>query len=109
LKNVNKSRTSANNVSLTVKASIIHLQCVILSETGCGKSVEAANNRNILQLLSLIQRSVTRSRVARAAHQAIENQGHSMLCAFLQFQHSSLLCYKSSINLQNLVKIKGVP
>jgi hypothetical protein len=64
---------------------------------------------NIFQLFDLFQRSVTRSKVALAAHQAIKNQAQSVLFVCTQFQHSSLLCFESSVDFQNLVKIKGVP
>jgi hypothetical protein len=91
----------------TVKSSIFHLQCVILSETVLGKNAEVAKNSNIFQLFGLFQCSVTRSRVAHAEHQAIKNQEQSVLCACVQFQHSSLLCYERSVELQNLVKMSS--
>jgi hypothetical protein len=56
---------------LTVKASILHLQSIILSETCCGKNADAAENGHIFQLLSLFQHSVTLSRVEHAARQAV--------------------------------------
>jgi hypothetical protein len=36
-------------------------------------------------------------------------KGWSLLCACVQFQRFSLHCFGSSVDLQNLVKIKGVP
>jgi hypothetical protein len=56
LENVNKSRTSANNLSLTA--------C-------CGKNAKAAENGHICQLFKVFQRFVTHSRFAHAAHQAV--------------------------------------
>jgi hypothetical protein len=38
---------------LPVKASMFLLQCIILSETHCGKNAEAAENGHIFQLLSV--------------------------------------------------------
>jgi hypothetical protein len=38
---------------LTVEASMIHLQSIILSETFCGKNAEAAENHIIFQILSV--------------------------------------------------------
>jgi hypothetical protein len=38
---------------LPVKASMFLLQCIILSETRCGKNAEAAENGYICQLLSV--------------------------------------------------------
>jgi hypothetical protein len=38
---------------LPVKASMFLLQCIILSETCCGKNAEAAENGHIFQLLSV--------------------------------------------------------
>jgi hypothetical protein len=42
-----------DNVSLTVKASMFHLLCIILSETCCGKNAEAAENGKIFQIISI--------------------------------------------------------
>jgi hypothetical protein len=94
---------------LTAKASVFHLRCVILTQTYCGKNADSSDNGQFFQLLSVFQGSVTRSRIASAAHQAIKNHGQSLLCACVQFQHSSLLCFESSVDLHTLVKIKGVP
>jgi hypothetical protein len=47
----------------------VHL--IILPKTCCGKNAEAAQHCHICQLLNVFQRSVTHSRVARAAHQAV--------------------------------------
>jgi hypothetical protein len=49
---------------------MFHFQSIIWSETCYGKNVEEAENAKIWQLVSVVQRSVTHSRVARAAHQA---------------------------------------
>jgi hypothetical protein len=72
-----------------------------LPKTSCGKNAAAAENGHIFQLLSIFHRSVTHSRVARAAHQPVKYQGKSLLCACGQFQHSSLHFYESIVNLQN--------
>jgi hypothetical protein len=52
---------------LTVKVSMFHLQCIILSETFCDKNAEAAENGHIFNALSVIH-----SRVLRGVNQAIE-------------------------------------
>jgi hypothetical protein len=54
---------------LTVKTSMFHLQCIFLSETCDNKN--AAENGHIFPFLSVFQRSVTHSRVALEAHQAV--------------------------------------
>jgi hypothetical protein len=87
-------------VSLSVHCLVINL---------LWQNAEAAENGLIFQLVSVFQRSVTHSRGARVAHQAVTNQGWSLLCACVQFQHSSLHFLGIGINIQNLVKIKGVP
>jgi hypothetical protein len=56
---------------LTAKASMFHFQCIVWSETCCGKTAEATENSQIFQLMSVFQRSVTHSRVAHVAHQAV--------------------------------------
>jgi hypothetical protein len=56
---------------LTVKTSMFHFQCIILSKTCWDKTAEAAVNSHMCQLLSVFQRSVTQSRVTLAAHQAV--------------------------------------
>jgi hypothetical protein len=66
---------------LTAKTSMFPLQCIFLSKTCCSKNAEAAENGQVFSFLSVFQRSVTRPRVAHAAHQAIKNQGQSLLCA----------------------------
>jgi hypothetical protein len=40
---------------LKVNASMFHVQCIILSENGCGKNAEAAENGNIFQLVRVFQ------------------------------------------------------
>jgi hypothetical protein len=55
---------------LTVNTSMFHLQCFFLPET-CRKNAEAAENGHIFYFLSVFQRSVTHSRVALEAHQAV--------------------------------------
>jgi hypothetical protein len=55
---------------LTVKASMFHLLCIILSETLCDKNAEAAENGHIFKLVSVFQCSLTH-RVACAANQAV--------------------------------------
>jgi hypothetical protein len=92
-----------------MKDSMFHLQCIILSKACCVKNAEAAENSDIFQLVSDFQRSVTHSRVARATHQAVAIKAESLMCTCVQFQHSSWNCFGGSIDLQSLVKIKGVP
>jgi hypothetical protein len=58
----------------TVTASMFHVQCIILSETFCGKNAEAAENWYIFQLLSVFQRSVTPSGVQRGAHKSLQSK-----------------------------------
>jgi hypothetical protein len=55
----------------TVKLSMFHLQCTFLSEMCFSKNAEAAENCHIFLFLSVFQRSVTHSRVAIDAHQAV--------------------------------------
>jgi hypothetical protein len=57
--------------TLTVKTSMFHLQCIVLSKTCCSKNAEAAENGHAFYFLSVFQRSVTHSRAAREAHQAV--------------------------------------
>jgi hypothetical protein len=78
------------------------LQCTILSENGCGKNAEAAESRNILEF---------HFRVAHAAHQAVTIKD-GVCCVHMcatEFQHCSLYTLGISVDLQNLVKINGVP
>jgi hypothetical protein len=100
-------------IEVPVDTIMSRLQCSTFSalfrqKTYWGKNAEAASNGHICQLLSVFQRFVTHSRVAHAAHQAISIKA-SLLCASVQFQRSNLLCFDRSVDLQNLVKIKGVP
>jgi hypothetical protein len=55
-----------------------------LAETRCGKNAEAAENGYICNS-DLFQCFVTCCAVALAAHQAIESQGQSVLCAISAF------------------------
>jgi hypothetical protein len=79
---------------LSVKAFVFHLQCIILSKASFGKNAEAAENGHICQLLSVFQRSVTYSRFAHAAHQAVNNQGWMHACSV-----SMLSCIVSAVLL----------
>jgi hypothetical protein len=66
--------------NVAVKASIFNFQYIILSETFCCKNAESAENGQIF-FLSVFQRSVTHSRVARVAHQAVAiKAGQSAVC-----------------------------
>jgi hypothetical protein len=56
---------------LKVKDSMVHLQCIIFSETCCGKNAEAAENGHIFHCVSIFQCSVIHSRIAQTAHQAV--------------------------------------
>jgi hypothetical protein len=56
---------------LAAKASMVYLQCIILSETLCDKNAEAAENGCIFQLVSVFEFSLTHARVECAAHQAV--------------------------------------
>jgi hypothetical protein len=47
------------------------LQCIILSEKCCGKNAEAAETGQFFQLVSVFQCTLTHSRAAHAAHQAV--------------------------------------
>jgi hypothetical protein len=68
-------------------------------------NAEAAENCQIFKkFVSGFERSVTLSRVARAAHQTVIITA-GVLCTCMQFQHSSLYRFGSSVDLQNLVKI----
>jgi hypothetical protein len=70
---------------LAVKASMVHLQCIILSEICCSKNAEAAENCHIFQLESIFQRSVTHSIVACAAHQAITSKAGVCMAAISSY------------------------
>jgi hypothetical protein len=94
---------------LTVRASMFHLQSIILSETFCGKNADAAEHRHIFPFLSVFQRSVTHNRVQSRAHQAVAVKAGVLLCACVQFQHYSLHCFGVNVDLHKLVKIKDVP
>jgi hypothetical protein len=93
---------------LTVEASMFHLQSIILSETFCGKNAEAAENGHIFQLVSVFQCSVT-LQIWTWSIPSRCNQGWSLLCAWVLLQLYVLHCFGISVDLQNLVKIKGVP
>jgi hypothetical protein len=73
---------------LTVKAWMVHLQCIFLTET-CDNNAEAAENGHIFQFMSVFQRSVTHSKVARAS---CCNQGLLFVCAISAFKRA--LFYK---------------
>jgi hypothetical protein len=75
---------------------MFHLQCIILSETCCGKNAGAAKISHIFQTMSVFQCFVTLYRVALAAHQAVVIKA-GVCC--VQFQHSSLHYFDGSINL----------
>jgi hypothetical protein len=94
---------------LTVEASMFHLQSIILSETFYGKNAEAAENGYIFPPLSVFQRFVTHSRVQRGAQQAVTIKAR--VCCVLVCSFSKIVCivFGVSVDLQNLVKIKGVP
>jgi hypothetical protein len=49
----------------------ISFNLTILSKTCCGKIAETAKNSHSLKIVSVFQRSVTNSRVAREAHRTI--------------------------------------
>jgi hypothetical protein len=70
-----------------------------------------SQNFNISHAVKIVKKIVfkifTHPRGARGAHRF--NQGRSLLCACVQFQHSSWHCIGSSFDLHNLVKMKGVP
>jgi hypothetical protein len=81
-----------------------------MSETFCGKSADAAEKWHIFQPFSIFQRSVTHFRVQGGIRTPSHcNQGRSLLCTCVQFQHSSLHCFGVYADLQNIVKIEGVP
>jgi hypothetical protein len=84
---------------------MFHFQRTILSETCFVKNAEEGKNCNTFQFLGIFQHSVTQFRVDRAAHQAVTIK--AVVCC-VHFQHF-LPCFDSSIDLQNRVKIKGVP
>jgi hypothetical protein len=66
---------------VTVKASLFHLQCIIESDTCCGKNAEAAKNCNFFfQFVGIFQCSVAHSTVACAAHQAVTIKASSAVC-----------------------------
>jgi hypothetical protein len=67
---------------LTVKASMFHLQCIVLSEIYCGKNAEAAENGHIFQPMNIFQHSVTYSRAAKLCSTPSHyNQAWSLLWA----------------------------
>jgi hypothetical protein len=65
---------------LTVKASMFHLQSMILSETCFGKNAKTAENGHIFQLLNVFQRSVTHSRVEREHAKPLQSRPESAVC-----------------------------
>jgi hypothetical protein len=82
---------------LTVKASIFHFLCIIVSETCCGKNAEAAKISQISQLMSILQRFVTKSRVACAAHQAVTIK--ACVCCVNVCNFSILACIVLAVEL----------
>jgi hypothetical protein len=62
---------------------------------------------NIFQFVIVFQCSVTHSRTSHAPHQAVTIKV-GVLCACVQFQHSILHGFGSSVDLHILVKIKQV-
>jgi hypothetical protein len=83
---------------LTVEASVFHLQSIILSETFCGKTAEAAENRQLF--FFTFERFSTLCLLSHTLELKVEhNQGRSLLCACVQFQHYSLLCFGVSVDL----------
>lgn len=69
---------------------MFRLECIILSDTCCGKNAEAAENGLIFQLVSGFQRSVTHSGVARAARQAVTVKAG--VCCVRVYRFSILAC-----------------
>jgi hypothetical protein len=89
---------------------MFHLQCIFLSETCCSKNVEAAENGHIVHFLSGFQRSVTHSRAALEAHQAVTIKAR--VCCVRVRSFSILACIilaLTSIYNFFFLKIKGVP
>jgi hypothetical protein len=88
-------------IILTVKASMVHfamhhfVRNLLWQKCWCSRK-----RSHFFQFIRVFQRSVTHSRVERGAHQAAIIKAMSLLCACAQFQHSSLHCYGSSIDLQ---------
>jgi hypothetical protein len=78
-------------IKLTVKALMLHLQCVILSETCCGKNAEAAENCHIFQLVIVFQCFVTTSIFAQTAHQAATIMAE--VCCMRVCNFSILACF----------------
>jgi hypothetical protein len=88
---------------------MFHLQSIILSEQVIlaknlrqQKAVTFLNSLAFLTLCHTLQ-SCTRSTPSHY------NEGWNLLCICVQFQHSGLHWFGSNVNLQNLVKITGVP
>jgi hypothetical protein len=94
---------------LTAKASMFHLQCIILSKTiAVAKMLRQQKTVPFFQIVSAFQLSVTYSKVARAAYQAVTTKvGVYCMSACVQFQHSSLHCFGSSVNLQKYCENRG--
>jgi hypothetical protein len=76
--------------TLTVKTSMFHLQCIIMSETCCSKNAESAEISHIFHFLSVFQRSVTHSRVALGAHLAVTIKAR--VCCVRVRSFSILVC-----------------
>jgi hypothetical protein len=74
-----------NSQSFNVSLSVHHLVRNLLWQ-----NAEAAENGHIFQLLSVFQRSVTHSRVARAARQAVAIKAR--VCFLLVCDYSILAC-----------------
>jgi hypothetical protein len=62
------------------------------------------------QLVNVFQRSVTHSRVARAAHQTVTTKARVCCVRVCNFSILAIcIILAKSVDLHNLVKIKGVP
>jgi hypothetical protein len=53
---------------LTVNASMLYLQCIILSDTCCGKNAEAAAENGHLSTLARFFKALSHTQFALAAH-----------------------------------------
>jgi hypothetical protein len=92
---------------------MFHLQSIVWSETYCGKKCWGNRKRppfSTFERFSMLcpkLQSWTWSTPSRC------NQGRYMPCACVRFQHYTIIyslhCFGSSVALQNLVKIKGLP
>jgi hypothetical protein len=89
---------------------MFHLHCIILSENCCDKNAEAAENGRIFPLDSFFLMLCHAPQNCTWSTPSRNNQGQSLLHECVQFQHFSLHCFwQLSVDLQNLVKINGVP